>query len=259
MIVYIDILFIINFSADFIIFLISDLKDKTKISRMIVGAFFGGLYSCLSILGLPGFLFNPAARLIYLVYMCLLVYFPCSIRKFSNKYVSFLIVCIFANGLLKTITPNSYKSFLIQDYWLAIAFTLTYYCTSFFAVQFKKSAAKGGYNIKICYNKNMVTTTAIMDTGNGLTEPITGIPVIVINEDILKDLFSKSANRNNLCEFVEPCDFKIIPFKTINTSGISYGFVPDKVFINDRKIAKCIVSVAPSEISEKALLNPLLI
>lgn len=41
-------------------------------------------------------------------------------------------------------------------------------------------------NIKININSNSVYTKAILDTGNFLKEPITKIPVAVVEKEVLK-------------------------------------------------------------------------
>ena len=102
--------------------------------------------------------------------------------------------------------------------------------------------------IKIDYNKKSVTIYAMIDTGNALRDPVSDMPVLVIDEKILKALFSESVTRNNLCEFVEPEDFRIIPYKTISNSGITYGFIPQKLLIEDKVIKDTIIETYPNTI-----------
>ena len=99
----------------------------------------------------------------------------------------------------------------------------------------------------------------MLDTGNTLRDPISDMPVLVINEGVLKGLFSPSVTQNNLCEFVNPEDFRIIPYKTISDSGITYGFIPDKLLYENKEIKNTIVAVAPSPISSDALISPQII
>ena len=99
----------------------------------------------------------------------------------------------------------------------------------------------------------------MIDTGNALKDPISDMPALVIDEKVLKALFSPSVTRNNLCEFVEPEDFRIIPYKTISNSGITYGFIPHKLLIEDKVIKDTIIAVSPAPINTDALINPQLI
>ena len=99
----------------------------------------------------------------------------------------------------------------------------------------------------------------MIDTGNALKDPVSDMPVLVIDEKVLKSLFSPSVTRNNLCEFVQPEDFRIIPYKTISNSGITYGFIPHGLLIEDKIIKDTIIAVSPSPINTDALINPQLI
>ena len=57
-------------------------------------------------------------------------------------------------------------------------------------------------NIKININSNSVYTKAILDTGNFLKEPITKIPVAVVEKDVLKGVIPEKI-LNNLSNIIE--------------------------------------------------------
>ena len=42
--------------------------------------------------------------------------------------------------------------------------------------------------ISIYFNEKKLTTKAMIDTGNMLKDPITGMPVIIVKKEILKDI-----------------------------------------------------------------------
>ena len=69
-----------------------------------------------------------------------------------------------------------------------VGFTITAIAFHFAKRRFTK---KDMYcNITIYFKEKSITTTALLDTGNMLKDPITSMPVIVVEKEILKNTFS---------------------------------------------------------------------
>ena len=113
--------------------------------------------------------------------------------------------------------------------------------------------------ITVFYMDKKIKMNGIVDTCNSLCDPISKKPVIVTDIEVLKKLFNESLFENNLCEFVKPEDFCIIPYKTISDNGILYGFKPEKVTIQNNAVNDVIIAVAPKKLENDALINPLII
>ena len=252
--IYIDVFFIINFIADFLLLILCDLNVK-KILRKGFAAAIGSLYACLFLFNLPKIFYSPIAKLIVAVIICYIAFSPCRIKIFFEKCTVFLFVSMLFCGIM-------YAAPLLLDTkdipWIISAIT-AFFIIRLSYVKIKNKLYSNNCKIKIMYNNRSVTVDAMIDTGNTLKDPITGVPALVIDEKILKTLFSPSAKQNNLCEFVEPEDFRIIPYKTISNSGIAYGFVPDMLSIDGKAIKNTIIAVAPSPINTDALISPQLI
>ena len=96
-------------------------------------------------------------------------------------------------------------------------------------------------NIKININSNTVYTTAIIDTGNFLKEPITKIPVAVVEKDILKGVIPEEI-LNNLSNIIEGKEIalgeylsriRLIPFMSLGKeNGMLIGIKADGLAIN---------------------------
>ena len=63
--------------------------------------------------------------------------------------------------------------------------------------------------VKLCIDKKIVETDAMIDTGNMLREPISNIPVVVVERSILYDVIPKEILNN--IEKILGGDFKEIP------------------------------------------------
>lgn len=96
-------------------------------------------------------------------------------------------------------------------------------------------------NIKININSNTVYTKAIIDTGNFLKEPITKIPVAVVEKDILKGVIPEEI-LNNLSNIIEGKEIalgeylskiRLIPFMSLGKeNGMLIGMKADGLAIN---------------------------
>lgn len=96
-------------------------------------------------------------------------------------------------------------------------------------------------SIKIVIDKKEVCIKAIIDTGNFLKEPITKLPVVVVQRDSLIDLIPKNILDNleriisgeniNLGEYMSKV--RVIPFSSLGKeNGILLGIKVDKILID---------------------------
>jgi len=137
--------------------------------------------------------------------------------------------------------------------------------------------------VKIYFEEEFSEVLALCDTGNTLTDPITGAPVIVAEfnavknclPDYIVELFSecKQDDLDAIIELTAETEFaeriRLIPFRSVGTkSGVLVGFRPDKIEIdlNGKIISKnAIVAIyrAEQRLSPdneyNALLNPALL
>lgn len=96
-------------------------------------------------------------------------------------------------------------------------------------------------SIKIVIDKKEVYIKAIIDTGNFLKEPITKLPVVVVQRDSLIDLIPKNILDNleriisgeniDLGEYMSKV--RVIPFSSLGKeNGILLGIKVDKILID---------------------------
>ena len=95
-------------------------------------------------------------------------------------------------------------------------------------------------NLKVEINSNTIYLKAIIDSGNFLKEPITKIPVIVVERNSLKDIIPDYI-LNNLDRIIngEEIDLKkftpkirVIPFTSLGKeNGLLLGIKADKVIV----------------------------
>lgn len=113
------------------------------------------------------------------------------------------------------------------------------------------------YNIEIFIEDKKIETSAMIDTGNMLKEPITNTPVIVVEHTLLYDIIPKQILNNideilsgNLESIEEELrekyltKLKFIPFSSIGkTNGMLLGIKADKFIIRNEEESKEIEKV----------------
>ena len=87
------------------------------------------------------------------------------------------------------------------------------------------------YLVEINYHNFSIKTYGIIDTGNCLIDPYKNRGVILIDYDVLID---------------SPI---IIPFKTLNSTGIINCFIPDKLVINNIVYDNFIIGISQNKIN----------
>ena len=261
MTIYIDLFFMINFITDLIIVTLMCGARKTNIFRKILSAFFGSLYACLYFTTLPEYFFSLAAKSAVLAGMCAICFVPCRIKELIRYYVKALFISVFFSGAVLSVKAaiSDTTSKEISDLVLAAGFCMGYLMLKYTVKTIKKHRPENEYRITVYHNNKKIILTGICDSGNSLCDPLSGLPVIIVDFNAIKKLFSGISSPQELCEFSDPKDFKAIPYKTIGSTGIVYGFIPNKILNGYGDEIKAIIAAAPIRLSTDMLYNPMLL
>lgn len=129
------------------------------------------------------------------------------------------------------------------------------------------------YPVTIVWENKKANIQAILDTGNFLTDPITKVPVLVVEAQKLKDILPNTLLSNlendsyataidNIEENIKTrCSF--IPFSSIGKkNGLLVGFRPDYIRIEtpegEKILNKVIVGIYQYKISKSGLYSGLM-
>ena len=255
MTVYADIFFIINFIIDYIILTLSCGKCRSFTLNRAAAAALGGLYACLSLYDLPKLTFIPLSRGFVLFLMCGISMFPVTPGNVLSAFVKAFCLSMLLSGTILSVMSLlsiSYGSPL-PDILLAGAVFAAYICYK--SLEKSLTHTTKSSHMTIVYNGKTVTLDGKCDTGNFLKSS-DGLPVIVADLDSIKCLFPKITSPQQLSEFAAPCDFRIIPYKTIADNGILYGFVPDSLIDAGNKKLNAVIAIAPIKLEAPLLFSP---
>lgn len=284
MTIYLDVVLIENLCMNYIILFATGylLKIKMNHIRLILSAILGGIYSILAYMEILEIYSNFALKIILSIVMVYLAYHAKNIKQLAKQLIFFYLTsfvfggCAFA--LLYFIKPQEIlikNGTYIGTYPLKITilggivgFTITVIAFHFVK---KKITKKNMYcNITIYFEEKNVTATALLDTGNMLKDPITSMPVIVVEKEILKNILPeiilnnlnkiiggdvpKEVYEDENLEYITK--FRVIPFSSIGkTNGMLLGFKANKVEIKDEESIETknnvIVGIYENKLSKK--------
>ena len=284
MTIYLDVVLIENLCMNYIILFATGylLKIKMNHIRLILSAILGGIYSILAYMEILEIYSNFALKIILSIVMVYLAYHAKNIKQLAKQIVFFYLTSFIFGGcafaLLYFIKPQEIlirNGTYIGTYPLKVAilggivgFTITVIAFHFVK---KKISKKDIYcNITIYFEEKNVTAIALLDTGNMLKDPITSIPVIVVEKEILKNILPEIIlnNLNKIIGGDVPKEvyedenlqyitkFRVIPFSSIGkANGMLLGFKANKVEIKDEEnietINNVIVGIYENKLSKK--------
>lgn len=290
--IYADVIFLINFVMDYLIlWIVSKLKKKkVKKRRLFLGAFTASLTYCLLI-----FLFNPFYNFFTsLLILGLSLFVTFGERDLKDIAKSFLYAHISAFAVGGLSIALFYYTNITDLIGNALGFTIEYFsvkilivaiCVSFIAIKagiyfvneilIKKQVF---YDITIKLDQKDICITALMDTGNSLSDPITKYPVIITEFESIKALLpenlrllfyeKKEEDYTLVIDAIEGTELmssiRLISFKSIGKeNGMLIGFKPEQVKIQKEDeiiiLTDVIIGIYNLKLSEgkyHALLSP---
>lgn len=284
MTIYLDVVLIENLCMNYIILFATSyiLKIKQKHIMMILSSLLGGIYAIATYMGVLKIYSNIFFKIILSIIMIYLAFTPNTIELLIKELIFFYLIsfvfggCAFA--LLYFIKPQNIlirNGSYVGTYPIKIAilggivgFTIIVVALKLIKSKLRKKDIS--YEITIWLGEKNITTTAILDTGNMLKDPITLMPVIIVEKETLKEILPNSIldNLKNIIGGDVPKEvyedenlkyitrFKVIPFKSIGKeNGMLLGFKADKVTIKQEEkikiITKVIIGIYDYKLSKK--------
>lgn len=258
MIVYIDIILLENLCMNYIILFATAYIMKLKIShiRLVASSGIGAIYSIMLYMQILPIYSNLIMKIVLSIAMVYIAYMPRNIKNIVKQLIIFYLIsfafggCAFA--LLYFIKPENIimkNGVYIGTYPIKIAllggivgFVVTY--IAFKIIKNRASKKDIIYPLEIKINEQSISLNALLDTGNMLKDPITLMPVIVVEKEMLYD-FLPTEILNNLEKIIGGdtkeiteknveymSKFRIIPYSSIGRqNGLMLGFKADKVKI----------------------------
>lgn len=284
---YIDLILLENIIMNYIIILATGMICRVDIKqiRILFSSLLGAIYAILTYLIDLQIYTNQITKILISVCMVYIAFNPKKIKNMLKQLLIFYLTSFCFGGaayyLLYSISPGLIKSIngiFVGIYPLKIA--LLGAILGFFVINISFKIIKNKitkkdmlYDVEIYYKEQKCAIKAILDTGNLLTDPISNVPVMIVEGKKLKNIIPEVILKNidivmndNAFKYIEDDlkrRFSIIPFSSIGKkNGIIIGFRPDyiKIYTEDGEETrtKVIVGIYNENISKNGLYSGLI-
>ena len=291
MTIYLDVVLLENLCMNYIIIFATGyiMKLKQKQWRLVLSSLLGSIYAVVSYLEILPLYSSFAVKMLLSVGMVYLAYKANGIKMLAKQLVLFYLVsfvfggCAFA--LLYFVKPQDIfmrNGVYVGTYPLKIAllggivgFMITY--IAFKVVKTKLKKKDMIYDVKITLHEKSLNLKAMLDTGNLLKEPITGMPVVVVEKEKLYSLMPANLlnhieeliggdGQEKLNEIEEKeylTKLRVIPFSSIGKqNGLMLGLKADKVTIQKEEEKQTrkdvIIGIFPQTLSKNHIYTALI-
>ena len=265
-VIYIDVLFIINFFMTFLILLVTSKISKSfyKMYRILLAATMGGVYSFVIFAEDMSIFVSFLGK----IFSALVIVATAFSFKRVSTYLKTTLVYFFSSMLLLGVIIALW--FILEPPGIVINNDCVYFDVSATVLILSGASAyfiscaviriynhialkKQIYLLKIYSEERCVNLYAFADTGNKLKEPFSDFPVIIAEKSKVFLLCNNKQKR-------------IVPFNTINSNGIMECFKPDKVVVcvnsDEIEIKNVYVALSDMDFSKKdfsAIFNPMIL
>lgn len=234
--VYGDMMFIINVISLYVIYTMADCVNRCKssvIKKLVLSCVMSGLY-------LIGVIIDLKLIINYsyiFTFIAVLIYSPFKLYYIAKNYV-IINIC-------SAVTYGFYKYFFreFNGFIFIVSIVITYIVLKLLSlcINFKRY-----YNISIYYKNRKIVFKALLDTGNLLSDPITGKPVIIVERKYIKNI-----------EY--DLIYRPIAYKSIGSEmGYLNAFYADYADINGKRIKKPTVAVYDTSLSDNNKYNAII-
>lgn len=249
MVVYADVIFLINFiSAYIMLYILGKAINKVRIRKKrlflasVLGAAGAAVVFCVEIPTALSYL----TRILAVFLMIFTAFFE-QRKQLLNQILWLVLmsgIMIFSMMLITALIKNTVSVvikagivyFDIPPKVFLFAFILSYFVLIFFLKVFKNRKNKKYYIMSVTHNDKTVTVTALFDSGNLLKEPVTGKYVSILEWDYVKKLFGAEYEFSDIENHAEEMKLWVIPFNSIgNSSGMLFAFLADNITIPEEK------------------------
>ena len=226
MLIYLDLLFVLNYWIDLLLLITTNLILKFKISkRVFLGAFVGALSTFLFLID------NNLILFIMKIVICLIM------QLITNKYKGFMtlientlyfyLVSIVLAGTIYLLGIDK----LSMKYNYLLLILITPIVLYLYKKETKKldSYYKERYSVVVIYKKHKYDFNAFLDTGNKLYDPYKKRPINLVYTDRIKANYK---------------DYILVPINTVNGSTILKCLKVDKVIIDNKETSNCLIGLS---------------
>lgn len=236
--IYVDILFFINLTYDFLILSAVNivLRRNVNVYRLLLGSLVGTI-STFSIF-IP-ILNNIVVTILLSIIMLLITFKYKDFIYLKNNILYFYMISVIFGGFLYLINikfnnyynpADIYNRKILINFIGIIIISPIIYILYIYTYKNNKINHENYYNLKYSFNNRIVDINAFYDSGNLLKDPYKGRPIILVSK---KKLVCDIKNKSPI----------YVPCNMINNSVLIECYKPNLLIINNHIINNCLLGL----------------
>ena len=273
-VIYLDTLFLLNAIIDYLLLLCTAkvAGDPLHRIRYGCGALLGGVYAVAIFFPNFGFLSQPLCRVAVAVLMVLISFGGAS-NLLRKTLIFFALSCAFGGGVLaismlggEQMSLQGGVVYSVMDLKMVLlSASACYVVLTIVFRRFGRHTAIGRelVPVKISMDGRQVTLIGLVDTGNTLTDPVSGCPVLVVEGASLGGIFPEG-EQLSCQELQDPPTtmekrrgtalahrFRLLPYRAVGIEmGMLLAIRVVRVDINGVSRNGVLVALSPSAVSD---------
>ncbi|SJZ33488.1 sigma-E processing peptidase SpoIIGA [Garciella nitratireducens] len=291
--IYGDIVLFENFIINYIIIWLTAhfSKKKTNLFKMLLGSLVGAIYTIFLFLPSMNFLNTLSMKICLSILIIVIVFTPEKVMDFIRPFSIFYLISFIFGGIAFALIYISNEGGLSSNGFFYISnFPVSLFITTLIIglfiikisweyIQKKISKENILATVYLYIDERKIKIKGLFDTANFLRDPVSRLPVIVVEYDFIQAILPEEIN--NIFKYNQEQNFQVISKTLLNSNwakrfrmipyssigkenGLLIGFKTDKIIILDKKEKKEIINVIMAiychRLSEdgeySALLNP---
>lgn len=268
-VIYLDVLIFLNTVITFLLLSASSrlMKIFPTAGRFTLASILGGLSSLIILAPDLGLILSLLTKLLFSLVIVIAAYNPKSLSSIAKETgyffaVNFIFagVMLFASSLpgVSLVSYNNGAVYINFSFFSLVAACVICYAVVCILGKITKNKISDTavFNIEITHCGKTVNTSAILDTGNSLTDPFTGQKVIIADKFVLSDILPENV-RNYLSGKPDDSGIRLIPCNTVSGSSLLPCFKADKIKVSGNKSnyeeKNILIAVSNSNLSDVIL------
>ena len=259
--IYLDTLICVNLFIDYIILCTIKmvLHINTTGRKLITGALLGAISTLTVLLPIKSVLLAAMLKIAITISIMLISFGFCTLRKFVMRSLMFLGISMIISSFVVTVNLiwkptgvfiyNNELYFDVSPIILIISTAIIYSIVNIYQRLASSQILKCRiYRVTFSLSdKTSYSFETALDTGCNLTEPFSGMPVILTEKKVLENLDVPAEK------------MRVIPYDTAAGSDFVYGFRPKSIKINGKNLRTgCYIGICNNKINGevKSIMGP---
>lgn len=266
-VVYIDVLFAVNLVLNFLMLRATSavLHRQDKRLRQFMGAVLGALYSLFIFFPQVNFLYSVLLKVVVSVAIVSVSFKFVTIRNLLKLVAVFYGISFLFGGIIFAlyffVAPqglamrNGVVYFDISPVVLIVSGGACYVIITLISRLVRRSnRLREIYRVRVDADGRSAEINAFLDTGNSLSDTITGVPVMIAEYEAVKGLLPQDMretfkngvikNSADMASSTWAGRFRMIPYGSVGaTGGLLPAFKPDRLIISQKEKALQITSL----------------